>query len=62
MEEILLQDYQKRTASWLCARPAPDGRSTRLYFGSWVGEPDHPAMKALMGFHVWYSKVLLGGV
>ncbi len=58
--QILMQDFQKRTASWLCVEPT--GGATKLYFGSWVGEPDHPAMKALMGFHIAYSKVLLGAV
>ncbi len=81
-QEILLRDFQGRTASWLAvssssgceARPqaepvgqpeleaAQDGASTKLYFGSLVVKPDSALVKALMGFHVAYAKVLLGGV
>ncbi len=57
--EILLQDFRGTTASWLCVRPLEG--STELLFGSWVGEPDRGVVKALMPFHRWYSRVLLGG-
>ncbi|WP_432201337.1 hypothetical protein ACRAQ7_03825 [Erythrobacter sp. W53] len=59
--EILLRDFQGATASWLCAQPDGDG-STRLLFGSWLREPDRTIVRALIPFHVWYSRVLLGGV
>ena len=57
--EILLQDFRGTTASWLCVRPLET--STELLFGSWVGEPERGIVKALMPFHRWYSRVLLGG-
>lgn len=62
--EILLQDFQNRTCSWLCVEPlattAPTikGR-TRLCFGSGVRQPDGPLVKALMQLHRWYAKALL---
>ncbi len=59
--EILLQDFQGATASWLSVRPSANG-GTELLFGSWVGKPDRGVVKALMPFHRWYSRVLLGGV
>jgi len=58
--EILLQDFRGTTASWLAVQP--HGQSTKLLFGSWVGEPDRGIVKALMPFHRWYSRVLLRGV
>lgn len=58
--EILLQDFQGATASWLSVRPGADA-ATALLFGSWVGKPDRALIKALMPFHRWYSRVLLGG-
>jgi len=63
--EILLQDFQSRTCSWLCAEPlattAPTikGR-TRLYFGSGVRHPGSASVKALMPFHRFYAQTLLG--
>jgi len=60
-EEILLRDFRGATASWLSVEPLPSG-GTRLLFGSWVGQPDRGLVKALMPFHRFYSKVLLGGV
>lgn len=60
--EILLRDFQGATASWLSVQISADPASTRLMFGSWVGGPESRAVKALMGFHVLYSKVLLRGV
>ncbi len=59
-DQILLQDFQGATASWLSVQP--NGQSTRLLFGSWVRKPDRPIVKALMPFHRWYSRVLLGSV
>ncbi len=59
-DEMLLQDFRGTTASWLAVEPGE--QSTQLRFGSWVGQPDRPVVKALMPFHRWYSRVLLGGV
>ncbi|HEY6814280.1 MAG TPA: hypothetical protein VI168_01955 [Croceibacterium sp.] len=59
-EELLLQDFQERTRSWLAVEPLGEG-GTRLCFGSgvaWRGRGDAP-FKALMGFHAAYSRVLL---
>jgi hypothetical protein len=63
--EILLQDFHNRTCSWLCVEPlattAPTIKGhTRLYFGSCVRQPDGALVKALMPFHRWYAKALLG--
>ncbi|WP_299196288.1 hypothetical protein [uncultured Erythrobacter sp.] len=58
--EILLQDFQGATASWLSVVPGEG--STTLLFGSWVGKPDRGVVKVLMPFHRWYSRVLLGGI
>ena len=60
--EYFARDFQGRTASWLKVEPSEDGASTKLYFGSLVVKPDSAVFKALMGFHVAYAKVLLGGV
>ncbi|NMW32376.1 hypothetical protein HKD42_09915 [Altererythrobacter sp. RZ02] len=62
--EILLRDFQGRTCSWLKAEPlasdAPTiARTTRLYFGSGVRQPDTPIFKILMPVHRWYAKALL---
>lgn len=57
--EILLQDFRGTTASWLCVSATES--STELLFGSWVGQPDRGLVRALMPFHRWYSRVLLGG-
>src|SRR5262245_10557041 len=35
-DQMLLSDFRGRTRSWLMSAPAPDGRSTRLFFGSAV--------------------------
>lgn len=58
-DEILLQDFRGTTASWLSVKL--HGDTTTLLFGSWVGEPERGIVKALMPFHRWYSRVLLGG-
>lgn len=55
--ELLLQDKTGATASWLSVQPRET--HTRLLFGSWVGRPDKPLVKALMPFHRWYSRRLL---
>lgn len=63
-DQILLQDFSGATASWLSVRPesSDTGLGTQLLFGSWVGQPDRPLVKALMPFHRWYSRWLLSGV
>lgn len=62
--EILLQDFQEATASWFTVQPSEKSntQSTKLLFGSWVGQPDRGIVKALMPFHRWYSRFLLSGV
>ncbi|WP_234033139.1 hypothetical protein [Erythrobacter rubeus] len=60
LEEILLESKDTNTASWFAVEPRKDG--TRLYFGSWVGGIDQSGWRGLMHAHVWYSRVLLGGV
>ena len=63
--EILLQDFQHRTCSWLMVEPlattAPTiiGR-TRLHFGSSVRNPGSPIFRALMPVHRWYAQRLIG--
>ena len=62
--EILLQDFQNRTCSWLAVEPlattAPTIKGhTRLYFGSGVRQPDGALVKALMPFHRFYAQALL---
>lgn len=59
-QEILLQDFQQATASWLSVRPGEG--TTTLLFGSWVDRPDRGPVRLLMPFHRFYSRVLLGGV
>ncbi len=56
---ILLRDFQNRTCSWLAAEP--EGEGTVLWFGSGVRHPQGFAFRALIGFHRWYSRVLLAG-
>ena len=59
--QILLCDYQGRTRSWLMVKPIDGG--TRLHFGSAVVAQKRPAdraiFSALLGFHRFYSRVLL---
>ncbi|TQV77556.1 hypothetical protein FLL45_02000 [Aliikangiella marina] len=69
-DQILLCDFQQKTRSWLKVEGIEyDGkRSTRLYFGSAV-VPDRKlangeytlslGVKFLLGFHKWYSRILL---
>lgn len=56
--ELLMQDYTGATASWLAVRSSGRGQ-TDLLFGSWVGKPDRPLVKALMPFHRFYARLLL---
>lgn len=58
-DQILMCDFQGKTRSWLMVMPIPGG--TRLHFGSAVVKPGDPIFKALLGFHGWYSRVLLSG-
>lgn len=71
--EALLESKSTGTASWFKVEPAEGGtpsssssealgQTTRLTFGSWVGNLDQSGWKALQGAHVWYSKVLLAAV
>ena len=66
--QILLSDIQGRTCSWLMSTPTSGSRSTTLYFGSAVvpivdrhsGQSRMGfAFRALLGFHKFYSRVLL---
>jgi hypothetical protein len=66
--QFLLCDMHGRTRSWLMVAAAPDGDSTRFYFGSAVvpvadsrtGQPMKGfAFRALLGFHQLYSRLLL---
>ena len=59
--EALFESKDTGTASWFKVEPAI-GQTTRLTFGSWVGNLDQSGWKALQGAHVWYSKALLGAV
>ncbi len=60
-QELLMQDQSGRTRSWLRVEPVAGG--TRLVFGSAVLPRASGGMgwgfKALLGFHVGYSKALL---
>lgn len=58
-DQILLCDYQGRTRSWLMVQTVPGG--TRLHFGSAVVKPGDPIFKVLLGFHTFYSRILLRG-
>lgn len=58
-DQILLCDYQGRTRSWLMVQPVPGG--TLVHFGSAVVKPGDPVFRALLGFHRWYSWILLSG-
>ena len=62
--QLLMCDRYESTRSWFMANPAPGGGS-ELCFGSAVAQsPDTPYMppkfRLLLGFHVFYSKLLLG--
>lgn len=58
-DQILLCDFQGRTRSWLMVQPVTGG--TRLHFGSAVVKSGDPIFRALLGFHTFYSRVLLRG-
>ncbi|AWW73496.1 hypothetical protein CD351_03525 [Erythrobacter sp. KY5] len=58
--QVLLESKDTSTASWFCVEPM--GGGSRLYFGSWVGGIDQSGWRAVLSAHVWYSRVLLGGV
>lgn len=58
--EILLDSKPTGTASWLAVEPFE--RGTRLYFGTWVGNIDRSGWKPMELAHLWYSRMLLGGV
>ncbi|MGW8393622.1 hypothetical protein [Pseudoduganella sp. HUAS MS19] len=56
--QLLMCDFAGSTRSWLMAAPA--GQGTRLYFGSAVVRARQgAALRALLGFHQLYSRVLL---
>ncbi len=66
--QLLLCDFMGRTRSWLMAAPLPDGRGTRLYFGSAVVPVHDPksgqsvmgrGFRLMLGFHKLYSQILL---
>ncbi len=68
--QLLMCDFRGRTRSWLMAVPSESNgqKVTRLYFGSGVvpvkrTATDEPSMgflfRALLGFHKFYSRVLL---
>ena len=60
-DQILLCDFQSRTRSWLMVQPIAAG--TRLHFGSAVVSQKRRSgrlvFSALLGFHRWYSRILL---
>lgn len=67
-DQMLLSDFQGRTRSWLMSTPASGNQATRLYFGSAVvpivrkrsGQARMGfAFRALLGFHKFYSRILL---
>ena len=69
--EALLHSKDTNTASWFAIEPLQSSSSkaigqtktrTRLLFGSWVGNLEQSGWRSLQAAHVWYSKVLLGGV
>lgn len=66
--QVLLGDYRNQTRSWLAVQPLTAKQGTRLYFGSGIRAIADPAsgkpamtwgFRALGGFHVLYSRVLL---
>jgi hypothetical protein len=68
-DQLLLCASDGRTRSWLMVAPSDVPGRTRLYFGSAVvlrvnrstGKSEIGfAYRALLGFHIWYSRALLG--
>ncbi len=67
--QILLEDFQGRTRSWLAVLPSGSAQpETRLHFGSGIAAISNPQSQApeislgfrlLGGFHIRYSEVLL---
>lgn len=58
--EVLLEAGRTNTASWFAVETR--GSVTRLLFGSWVGGIKQSGWRVMLSAHVWYSKLLLGGV
>ena len=66
---LLMRDYQDFTCSWLAVEPSPPSSSgavgqmssTTLWFGSGVRRPDRWQVRAMLGFHKTYAKLLLAG-
>lgn len=65
-DQLLMRDITGRTRSWFMVVPAAGG--TRFYFGSAITATRHstagpakvgPMFRALVGFHVLYSRALL---
>ena len=65
-DQLLLRDYRGQTCSWFMTQASGDG--TWLWFGSAVvaahdaqggGRRLGPLFRALLGFHVRYSRALL---
>ena len=59
-DQLLMRDMSGATRSWFMV--APQGETTRLYFGSAVIRADRPLVKLLMPFHKWYARALLKAV
>lgn len=59
-DEILLLSKDTNTSSWLSIQR--EGANTKLLFGSWVGGIEESRWKFMLAPHVWYSRLLLGGV
>jgi hypothetical protein len=66
--QILLGDFRGQTRSWLAVQPLPGG-GTQLLFGSGIRSVPDPVtgaptrswgFRTLGGFHLLYSRVLLG--
>ena len=67
-DQLLLCDLHGHTRSWLMSAPLPDGKATRLFFGSAVVHGIDKrtgtarmgiTFRALLGFHKLYSRALL---
>ena len=59
-KQILLHAKGTGTASWLAVEPGPS--STRLLFGSWVGNLKQSWWRFTAHPLQWYSRALLAGV
>ena len=68
-DQLLLEDFTGRTLSWLMVAPVAGASSTRLYFGSVIVPVRDartgvvslgPVHGRLIGFHKFYSRMLLG--